>query len=880
MNSLFTSIGKLKPRGLLKPRTSVQRRFITRQHMVEHYGHDSYEYNFDTDRFAYPEKAYNNRSSMEQDLKDILMADIPLNTLREIGQRELKGKELEIWENNIKKLERKLEWSALAIAKDLQSDILPDVSHPLQFPDWVTAVEFLLNASAYHQIEKDAFYLRSKDFESPSGTISSNNALIEQLFEENDTDVAHPTSIFEHPRFTLGKAGMDLTQVAEVEEEVELIDFSHHWHEIRGHNLAPFLTEKYTSHIQFLLKKVPELRLIIKDFTHLITGVSEGYKDIDEMIDAISHYNLDGHFDNIKGVNISFIYHLVQLHRKLESHGNEQQLTEHKNIMKCFGLLPKAGPKFRHVRKLFSDIRKDTFSLAEKESIRQSFKTLLGNPDALKKEHIYHLNELARIIRSGELGDDTLTILDGSIESQNLPATPEYWKRHSDRTALTWEILTKKEKKNDDYVENKVEYLITPRIILYFDELAASGDFVLMRNQLEKSGMLNHPVIYDVIEDMLELKKIENERSQVKKEMETIKSGLEYNEINGDRIYSYRTKKGDVYAANFSLLEEKIKLRKTIHKQDVLSNATNAVDTTTEDVLSHFGLTKEHTEEVNTRNLLFEQDNDDAMEHNRDHYLKNLGDKEGIHNLAYPMDKSIKDVKVFLPTSSIPTEKEIEEEMKAHTDPLPPLGDGWKIKYPNETGLHHWRDFVEQIEEHPDKCKLAIEIKKDSMVYKSVLLKFTRLLIIDFDKGVLILSEKQDRSVSEKATSVIENLSEDSTLLEMDKAIGSARLKNLRAVSTDEEYLHRLELASTETTLPHIDDDVIDIPEHRQKVIKIPHNLLVSLKKVLWPHNQDFLSMRKSNDELEKKFWNTSQSHMILEAEKQKLAQHIFNLLS
>lgn len=859
MQSLYKRLGKAKAKGLVRTGCIQQKRYITRRHIVQQYGLDSVDHYYNPERHITPEKVYDDLDSMEQDLKAILSADIPLNTLREIGKRELKGRELTLWEQHVNKLERKLEWASLELARDLKSHIFPDVKQPLQFPDWVTAIEFLLNAAHYYQVEERSFYFRSKAFSSPLEKIEQRKLSVESLFEEFDEN-GDPTSIMDHPRFSLGDSAKDLVESGREERREHSVRLAPLWLRLRDQNTVPCLTEKYSSNIQYLLKKIPELRIIVKDFSNLITGVSEGYKNIDEMIDAISHYSQDGHFNSIEGINISFLYHMIQVHNKLAKSRNEMLVEEHKKIMKYFCLLPKQGIRYRHVRSLFANVRKSTFSMTEKEGILNSLKVLLENHQDLRKDVIYHINEIVRIIRSGRLGDDTLTIIDGSIDTYDLPETPDYWRRHSDRTALTWEILTKYEKINDKYAEERVDYLTTPRILLHFDEIAASGDIQLMKEQLEKAGLLEIQGVSNTVGEMMYVKQKVEEAKKSELESQKKKRGLESREINGERILAYRTKKGDVYAANVTLYEQKKQLKKTIYKQDVEHEVSKNKDLDMDTVLSQFGITEEEMDIETSKNFRNES-NEEAAKFAIDELTKS----------GFLTDTFLD--KFNVKTNATP--KDLEDEIASKTDPFPPLGENWEIRFPNEAGCHHWFDYLMEIESKPEFCRLTIEMSPGTYTHKDVVdVTVERLLIIDFDKSTVTLSEKtvKQEPIEKNYEAYAETNIKSMNILYDHKA------KKASPLSGDNQMtqLNRLDMAMSMDS-NSLDIIMDEIPEFRQRSFKIPTNLVLSLKKVLWPNNQDY---RVLHTELPtgNEFLNTSESHLNLAQRKRELATRVFQL--
>lgn len=107
---------------------------------------------------AYPDPK-KEHEQIVQDVQTILKSQLPLNTLRALGEQQLSGAALRIWNRRVSDLELDVHKSALEAARDFKRPILPDLEEVHDFPDWITAFETLLNAAVAFQTEEKNYAL-------------------------------------------------------------------------------------------------------------------------------------------------------------------------------------------------------------------------------------------------------------------------------------------------------------------------------------------------------------------------------------------------------------------------------------------------------------------------------------------------------------------------------------------------------------------------------------------------------------------------------------------------------------------------------------------------------------------------------------------------
>lgn len=95
--------------------------------------------------------------TLARDARAVLRGSMPLATLRSIGEKQLSGASLRVWQRKIGDIENSITKGSLEVARDLRSQILPDLDEVTDFPDWITALESLLRAAVYFQNEEQNY---------------------------------------------------------------------------------------------------------------------------------------------------------------------------------------------------------------------------------------------------------------------------------------------------------------------------------------------------------------------------------------------------------------------------------------------------------------------------------------------------------------------------------------------------------------------------------------------------------------------------------------------------------------------------------------------------------------------------------------------------
>ena len=99
------------------------------------------------------------REQLVEDVKLVLKGEVPMNTLRTIGERQLSGASLRMWQRKVGDLEHRMRITSEDVAKDLKRPLLPDLETPVEFPDWITAIESVFRAAVYFQHEENAAHI-------------------------------------------------------------------------------------------------------------------------------------------------------------------------------------------------------------------------------------------------------------------------------------------------------------------------------------------------------------------------------------------------------------------------------------------------------------------------------------------------------------------------------------------------------------------------------------------------------------------------------------------------------------------------------------------------------------------------------------------------
>lgn len=813
------------------------RRYVSRNHLVETQGIDTYV-NLEKGlvSFKYDRKEpLEDFASIENDLKKIIFSQVPLATLRSVGEKELKGRELALWNEEINKLERRLESFASEIAQDIRTDILPDTNMSLRFPDWPTAVNFLINSCVYYQSQERTYYLRSKLFKDKN-QLNQSGKEKDESFDEVDKKIVdeemdrgfayiRPNVV---PELAPEERKLSLKEIT----KAELMKFADSWFILRGSHNIKFLLNSYATKVEAVLKKNPELRNIMMNYIKYVAGVAPPLKNIDEMIDAIKHYSGDGYFKTIKGEVIIFIYHFINIYNQFRDKGYKEFLGEIVNLMKLFGLYPEKDVKYRYIRRLVAEKPKTTFSLEEKERIRNHFKNLLSQSDKMTTEMIFHLKELIRIVKNGKLGHDTLTIIDDTLNTDSLKETSDDWRMNCERTALAWDIITKNENtKVDDYVENRADYLITMRLLVHFDEAASAGDFPKLRKQLQRAGLYENEHLKDIVERMNELAERQIEILRLK-HMQKKKATYDTIDVEGQRQFIYESPTHGIYSANLSLFEESYRLSRAIQAHHLPKTEELLPNYDIEDIMEYYGLSEQSkSKEVKPESIF------------SDKFLSYISPKVTID------------------------ESDIINEIESYNiDPLPVLGINWKIAKPNDLGLYHWSDFTSKTGlEHDVTKPFVIRILDDEYQYKNISFLVERSLMINFQEGYVVLTEVQkERKLSNQY---------------------KKKLKKVLSGDEETDDSSKSDLSSQGVNIEDPLEQVEHIPLKRQRMFKIPHNFLVSLKKVLWPLNQDRIRedelalLNENNIKISKKI-NAKLQNEIENEGKRKLAKQIMDLLN
>jgi hypothetical protein len=190
--------------------------------------------------------------------------------------------------------------------------------------------------------------------------------------------------------------------------------------------------------------------------------------------------------------------------------------------------------------------------------------------------------------------------------------------------------------------------------------------------------------------------------------------------------------------------------------------------------------------------------------------------------------------------------------LEQKVDPLPALGNDWELTDPNDPALHHWTHFSKY-----DEGALVLQIDPSSFTHDGIHFEVERVAIILPDVGRLFLSERVINKVDvsrehddEHADEIIaqQTLSPqaklNALLEDYDNVHGDP---NSFLSITDPEVLDVLQKHSRGELSSVADSELDDnleltkpsYPYIRQRVFDIPHNLLISLKRVKWPSSQD-----------------------------------------
>lgn len=199
--------------------SSTIRNYVTRERMIMREGFDAPANLMTLDRTVkttvYGKDARKERAAIAADVTSILKAQVPMNTLRSIGEKQLSGASLKIWNRKVKDLEETVSKLGLEVARDLKHQTLPDIAPGTEFPDWLTAFESLMRSAVYFQQEEKFFDVPAsasfqhwneliQQAQSKTAQAANERVLAEQLLGDRESEDSfnipsssplHPTNI-------------------------------------------------------------------------------------------------------------------------------------------------------------------------------------------------------------------------------------------------------------------------------------------------------------------------------------------------------------------------------------------------------------------------------------------------------------------------------------------------------------------------------------------------------------------------------------------------------------------------------------------------------------------------------------------------------------
>lgn len=144
------------------------------------------------------------RAALAEDARLFLRGQVPVSTLKAVGEKQLSGGALRIWQRKVGDLENDMVKMGLEVAKDMKSQVLPDLEEEMEFPDWITAYEVLMRAAVYFQHEENNYDVPAMaSFDHWNRLVQDAQAKERQRNAEMNewsqmTSSLHPSSIQEH----------------------------------------------------------------------------------------------------------------------------------------------------------------------------------------------------------------------------------------------------------------------------------------------------------------------------------------------------------------------------------------------------------------------------------------------------------------------------------------------------------------------------------------------------------------------------------------------------------------------------------------------------------------------------------------------------------